>query len=784
MLETEVQADFAFLTTRGEVASEDAPGTIKVLVLTELSSGCIGYVVVESDVSKVRTQICRWLEHFGLTSTTTGVILHTDAERAVAELVGKSSERYTFNVRRANPQQHQSVGAAERAVRRLKESLSVLRADLNSGGADVTFNESGLTDALTYIGLTHNHFSKVQGSDMSPLEFTVNRPLSKPATALFGQTVLAELPSSLRQLCPNETRSVEACFIHPGLNTGPVVQGIFRVDGEQVLKRFVARNLRPIFPVAWNHSLGADVLMKFDNANVEDLDAQPAVADGQLRQPQVGVDPTPEESNVVEYPDGAHLRWSDNGDYMMSPMQLEIHGQKCLATSPEFFDDLVSSVKFAPDKKHTFCKMTLGGATVLVWKPDGLVDDSSLMSLDNEQGFEGMKEEIRNLEHCQTGRIISHSELTALKAQNPHLRLIPSRWVSAYKSPTRVRARIVAKDLNRGVSARKLGISSPTPSVDGLHFVLALAAQRQWQLKGLDVAHAFMHSPIPKRECIVLQMPQSVSLEDGSLAYLVLYRALNGLRDASLAWLNLLSESIKAVGLFTDDMEPCIYQGCIRRKGRQVGSAILIAYVDDLLLCSDSDEVEKIVEETIGAVVPLKETGKIKKAAQGGGSLIFIGRHIFRDGHKNDLRLGVDPKFLDAVFKEFNISKGSAAIPDVAAHIEKTVDDVHAQVPLSAEAYARFRRALGKLLWMAQVRHDIKIYLSLIGSQQASPMNGTESAIRAILRFLYNDMSTMLSIPSPEYFEHACPGWDEVGVVYTHSLMRRMPRTVSTEDAA
>ena len=122
--------------------------------------------------------------------------------------------------------------------------------------------------------------------------------------------------------------------------------------------------------------------------------------------------------------------------------------------------------------------------------------------------------------------------------------------------------------------------------------------------------------------------------------------------------------------------------------------------------------MERVVEETIGAVVPLKETGKIKKAAQGGGALTFIGRHIFRDGHKNDLKLGVDPKFLDAVFREFNISKGSAAVPDVAAHIEKTVDDASAQVPLSAEAYARFRRALGKLLWMAQVRHDIKIYTS------------------------------------------------------------------------
>ena len=40
--------------------------------------------------------------------------------------------------------------------------------------------------------------------------------------------------------------------------------------------------------------------------------------------------------------------------------------------------------------------MTLGGASVLVWKPDGLVDESSLMSLDNEQGFEVMKEEMWN----------------------------------------------------------------------------------------------------------------------------------------------------------------------------------------------------------------------------------------------------------------------------------------------------------------------------------------------------------------------------------------------------
>jgi len=124
-LETEEQADFAFLTTRGEVVDEESENTIKILVRTELATNCIGYVIVTSEARKVKSQICKWLDHhFGLSSSTSSVVLHTDAERAVSELVGTSSEKYTFMVRRARPQQqHQSNGGAERAVRRLKESL-------------------------------------------------------------------------------------------------------------------------------------------------------------------------------------------------------------------------------------------------------------------------------------------------------------------------------------------------------------------------------------------------------------------------------------------------------------------------------------------------------------------------------------------------------------------------------------------------------------------------------------------------------------------------------------
>lgn len=98
----------------------------------------------------------------------------------------------------------------------------------------------------------------------------------------------------------------------------------------------------------------------------------------------------------------------------------------------------------------------------------------------------------------------------------------------------------------------------------------------------------------------------------------------------------------------------------------------------------------------------------------------------------NHLKLGVDPKFLDTVFKEYEITKSSQAVPDVATHIEKMVNDANSQIPLTPDAYSRFRRALGSCCGCLKCA-TTKLYLSLIGSQQAAPMSGTETAIRSFL---------------------------------------------------
>ena len=197
------------------------------------------------------------------------------------------------------------------------------------------------------------------------------------------------------------------------------------------------------------------------------------------------------------------------------------------------------------------------------------------------------------LEKCKTGKIIRHSEAQKMREQHPKMRLTPARWVCARKSPVKVRSRIVAKDIAHG-SARKEGFSSPTPSHDAFMLVLVMLAVHNLRGCGLDISHAFMHSPLTSKVPIVLKLPLSVSLVDGSPAFLLLHAALNGLRDASQAWLHLLADLIKPLGLFSDDREPCLFSGWLETHGDcPGGKALVLCYMDDILIASDAESIER-----------------------------------------------------------------------------------------------------------------------------------------------------------------------------------------------
>ncbi|CAE7265610.1 unnamed protein product [Symbiodinium sp. CCMP2592] len=778
-LETEVVADFFFLSSTGEERREVRSDNLRVLVMVERMSSMIGAIVTSDNLVASRTDIVRWLREFGLESGTCSILMLTDAEEAVSDLVAGASDEFVFQVRKAGPQCHESIGVAERGVRKIKESLQTLRSDLNHEGLDICFNHVGFSAALTYLCGSLNRFSKAHGSDLAPCDMPLQRPTPKGAFTLFGATVLAELPQSIKDLGPNLPRFTEAAFLYPVLGSQAIrVAALIRLEGRLELKVFNAKSVKVTVPLTWRLELVEGVIAPIGGGQKHGRACQQRYAHW-LRESVAGDGAAEMAVDLGDQGDGAleHRVLTQMASVVMPSMQgrighrlileawsLRQRGAKApqgfrwdlqlgmpalvVAPSHEVFDEGINSIRYESSSsnaaKPKFESVPLGGTRVHLWCPDGGIDDSTLEELPGDLVFAGMKEEICNLENCRTGRIIGSDEVDALKRKHPGMRVIQSRWVCARKSAQRVRSRIVAKDIANG-SARKQGFSSPTPSLDSLMLALIMLATRDMRGCGADIGHAFMNSPLEAKTPVILKLPLSVSLSNGLPAFFFLYCALNGLREASLAWLRLLTGLIRPLGLNSCEPEPCLFTGWVSTKARGTahgGRAIVIAYVDDLLIITDDELVEQAILGAISKRLHVKITGRIFPSSAGGGSLTFLGRCIRRWPNSAVIELSIDKQYLEPCFSAYGITKGSQAVPDVASLLEKSGPE------LTPEAYSRFRRALGRLLWYAQTRQDIKLMLTLIATQQSKPTSATESALRAVLRFLKGDEYIIHQIPS------------------------------------
>ncbi len=289
-LQTELQADFMYVSQVGEVTPNQSEHSKKILALYELHSGANAFILVGSDVVSTRRKICQYLDVFGLKSSITGILLHTDAEVAVRSLVSNASPNYHFQVRRSAPQGHQATGGVEQSIRRFREALSILRIDLNDQGWDVNLeNDASCSDVLDYLSLTHCYFAHVRGWDMSPVEVSAGRRFTRPFCSSFGSTILAELPDSIKELAPNESRSIEASFLHPGFTSGAYVQGNVRINGNVETKRFIAKNARGIEPSGWKAELCGSFMRVFAGPRRVDGEPQgPAVVPPSLNAPATG----------------------------------------------------------------------------------------------------------------------------------------------------------------------------------------------------------------------------------------------------------------------------------------------------------------------------------------------------------------------------------------------------------------------------------------------------------------------------------------------------------------
>ena len=448
-----------------------------------------------------------------------------------------------------------------------------------------------------------------------------------------------------------------------------------------------------------------------------------------------------EETETVgdERKTGSKKRPLEEGDFMDAVNMgclYQLEDMAGLWTGPDVVCNEGSELQSVVFQKTHFSEdVSFCGASLKVWKPDCAIDDSTQQQLDGESTFSGMKTELGNLDRVRAGTPLRSDEATKL-AGKYGVKIIACRWVTNSKvieGELGVRSRIVVKDVANGPKAKAMGISSPTPAAESIKTAIAIGGFSNAFCWTLDCSAAFMHTPLNPSRKVIVKLPVSVTWPDGSPVYLEASKSLNGLRSASLDWLEFVKRIVKPLNLKAT-VDPCVFTG---------PGVVMVIYVDDVLIFSSKPEMGEEVRSRLQEHVPTKLTGMLEPNKM--GQVKFVGRMIRREAGSGKLFVNVAPDYLKPCFLEYGLDKlkpGKAAIPNLRGTL-----DVEPGAKLSPESYARYRRALGKLAWMSQSREDLHVFVTYLSTGQHDPDERYEKAMRQVLRFLKLDGEWELSFP-------------------------------------
>ena len=149
--------------------------------------------------------------------------------------------------------------------------------------------------------------------------------------------------------------------------------------------------------------------------------------------------------------------------------------------------------------------------------------------------------------------------------------------------------------------------------------------------------------------------------------YLHLFKALNGLRSTSQEWVIFLSESVSELQLESDSLEQCLFTGRLKSGA----ACLLLSYVDDTLIVSETEKDIEEVLSVIGKKVVLKKTGLVQSSKGDGGQLKFLGRQIFRQQGDKTIFVGLPDDYLKTTFESFGLKTGSRSAPDITSMLDQ-----------------------------------------------------------------------------------------------------------------
>jgi hypothetical protein len=185
--------------------------------------------------------------------------------------------------------------------------------------------------------------------------------------------------------------------------------------------------------------------------------------------------------------------------------------------------------------------------------------------------------------------------------------VIGVKWVFRTKfnpdgSINKHKARLVVKGYSQIFGIDYSDTFAPVARHDTIRLLLAIVAQKGWQVFHMDVKSAFLNGFL--QEEIYVEQPEGFSVKGQEDRVYLLKKALYGLKQAPRVWYNRINDHLLQLGFQKSLSEATLYV-------KHVGADILIIslYVDDLLVTGSNISLVEEFKQEMKEVFEMTDLG-------------------------------------------------------------------------------------------------------------------------------------------------------------------------------
>lgn len=281
------------------------------------------------------------------------------------------------------------------------------------------------------------------------------------------------------------------------------------------------------------------------------------------------------------------------------------------------------------------------------------------------------------------------------------------------------KSRLVAQGFSQVLGRDYNETFAPVCKMSSFRSLIALAGPKNLHLEHLDVKTAFLQAELPEDSTIYMRQPKFFEKPGEENKVCLLKKGLYGLKQGQRVWNKKFEEAMAKLGFNCTQQraDTCIYV----KKGINGELTILLVYVDDVILASDTPSSAKTVKRDLMAEFDIRDLGDLK---------FFLGVHVERtpDGgyflHQR--------KHAQDILEYFGMQDCKALLTPM--EMKKALKR---REPTEQRCNQEsFRTGVGALLYLCNTRPDLSQAVSVLSKFVNDPSAEHEVAFKRVLRYL------------------------------------------------